>query len=180
MVGTSLSGPWGDKGASFEAYFEYADTYAAQLFARTPLEGPLHSRKLYPGSMYNNVLYLDGFTYRGRPIGYWTDGDSHNLAVSFSLTDVRNRRWYASGNSVHLNITGISGIKTGPYGLYQGQSGNRISSDPEKFAIFTAGTEWPTKFGDVRLEGRYQTDSPSTPGRRVGRTAVEVGLRERF
>lgn len=97
-----------------------------------------------------------------------------------SVTDTHNRRWYGSVNAVHLNITGMSGVATGPYGVFAGTVGNRISPDSEKFAIGTAGVEWPTRFGDVRVETRYQTDSAGTPGRRVGRAQVEVGLRERF
>ncbi|MGI4879183.1 MAG: capsule assembly Wzi family protein [Janthinobacterium lividum] len=180
QIGTTLSGPWGHRGASWQAYVEYADTFAAQLFNGTPLSKAFASEFKYPGSLYNNNLYLDGFTYKGRPIGYWTDGDSHNLVGSLSVTDTRNRRWYASVRSVHLNITGISGVATGPYGLYSGTIGNRISPDPEKFGIGTVGSEWPTRFGDVRIEARYQTDSPGTPGQRVGRAQIEVGLRQRF
>ena len=96
------------------------------------------------------------------------------------MTDSRNRHWYGSVNAVHLNLTGISGVAAGPYGLYTGTIGNRISPDSEKFVIGTAGLEWPTRFSDVRVETRYQTDSPGTPGRRAGRAQIEVGLRERF
>lgn len=180
QIGTTWSGPWGNRGASWQATVEYADTLAAQFFNGTPLEKLLKSRRKYPGSFYNNNLYLDGFTYRGRPIGYWTDADSRNLVGSLSVTDTRNRRWYGSANWVRLNLSGISGVATGPFGLYSGTVGNRISPDTEKFAIVTGGTEWPTRFGDVRLEARYQTDSPGTPGRRDGRMQVEIGLRQRF
>lgn len=177
QIGTTWSGPWGHRGANWQASVEYADTLAAQILSGTPLQS---GGATYPGSFYNNTLYLDGFTYKGRPIGYWTDGDSRNLVASLSVTDTHNRRWYGSVNAVHLNITGISGVATGPYGVYSGTVGNRISPDSEKFAIGTAGVEWPTRFGDVRVETRYQTDSPGTPGRRVGRAQVEFGLRERF
>lgn len=177
QIGTTWSGPWGHRGASWQASLEYADTLAAQLFSGTPLQS---GGATYPGSFYNNSLYLDGFTYKGRPIGYWTDGDSRNLVAALSVTDTRNRRWYASVNAVHLNITGIAGVGTGPFGLYAGTIGNRVSRDPEKFAIGTAGVEWPTRFGDLRVETRYQTDQPGTPGRQVGRVQLEVGLRQRF
>lgn len=177
QIGTTWSGPWGHRGASWQASVEYADTLAAQIFSGTPLQS---GGATYPGSFYNNTLYLDGFTYKGRPIGYWTDGDSRNLVASLSVTDSRNRRWYGSINAVHLNLSGISGVAIGPYGIYSGAAGNRISPDSEKFAIGTAGLEWPTRFGDVRVETRYQTDSPGTPGRRAERVQVEIGLRQRF
>lgn len=180
QLGTTWSGPWGHRGASWQATIEYADTLAAQFFNGTPLEKPFKSRRKYPGSFYNNNLYLDGFTYRGRPIGYWTDGDSRNLVGSLSVTDTKNRRWYGSANWVRLNLTGISGVATGPFGLYTGTVGNRISPDPEKFAVVTGGTEWPTRFGDLRFETRYQSDTPGTPGRRDGQVQVEIGLRQRF
>lgn len=177
QIGTTWSGPWGHRGASWQASLEYADTLAAQIFSGTPLQS---GGTTYPGSFYNDTLYLDGFTYKRRPIGYWIDGDSRNLVMSLSVTDSRNRRWYGSINAVHLNVTGISGVATGPYGLFTGTVGNRVSPDSEKFAISTAGVEWPTRFGDVRVETRYQTDTPGTPARRAGRAQVEVGLRQRF
>ena len=180
QIGATVTGPWGHRGANWQANVEYADTLAAQILSGTPLQS---RGTTYPGSFYNNTLYLDGFTYKGRPIGYWTDGDSRNLVGGLSVTDTRNRRWYGSVRSVHLNITGITGIAgvaTGPYGLYSGALGNRVSPNSEKFAIGTAGVEWPTRFGDVRFEARYQTDSPGTPGRRAGRAQIEVGVRQRF
>ena len=180
QIGTTWSGPWGKRGASWQAYVEYADTFAAQLFNGTPLVSIIPSHLRYPGSLYNNYLYLDGFTYNGRPIGYWTDADSHNLVGSLSVTDTRNRRWYGSVRSIHLNITGISGVASGPYGLYSGTVGNRVSPNSETSVIGTAGVDWPTRFGDVRIEGRYQTDSPDTPGRRAARAQIEIGLRQRF
>jgi hypothetical protein len=34
--------------------------------------------------------------------------------------------------------------------------------------------------GDLRVEGRYQTDSPNTPGVRGDSAAIEVQFRQRF
>ncbi len=183
LIGLHLSGPWGNRGASWVANIEYADTLAAQFFNGTPLEKALSSKKTYIGSMYNNSLYTQGYSYNNLPIGYWTDGDSRNLAFSASVTDTRNRRFYASVRSVHLNLYSIGNppeaIYLNPTTLL-GYYIYRVSANSEKFALLTGGTEWPTRFGDVRVEARYQTDSPNTPGVTKPLAAIEVQLRQRF
>jgi hypothetical protein len=173
LAGLSLAGPLGSKGASFVAGVEYANTEAQALFNGTK----------YPGSAYNNTLYFDGYTYRKRPIGYWTDGDSTNLAFTGSVTDLRNRRWYGSVRAVNLNFTNIGNpprVAAGPDGIPRGEISYRVSANNEKFAILTAGTELPTRYGDIRLEARFQTDSPNTPGYRDQQAAIEVAFRQRF
>lgn len=173
LAGLTLYGPLGSQGASFFAGVEYANTEAQALISGTK----------YPGSAYNNQLYFDGYTYRKRPIGYWTDGDSTNLAFTGSITDLRNRRWYGSVRAVNINFTNIGNpprTATGPDGVPRGEISYRISANNEEFVILTAGTELPTPYGDIRLEARLQTDSPNTPDRRVQQGAIEVAFRQRF
>ncbi len=183
QLGGTFSGPWGTKGASWQFNIEYADTLAVELFNGTPFEKIFKSRRRYPTSLYNNALYTDGFTYRGVPIGYWTDGDSRNLVGAFSLTDTKNRRWYVSARKVDLNLTNLGNPPRAvalPDGTSGGLQSNRVSFDAEKFALLTAGVEWPTAYGDLKVEGRYQTDSPGTPGVRDARAQIEVAYRMRY
>ena len=183
QLGGSFSGPWGTKGASWQFNIEYANTLASELFNGTPFEKIFKSRRKYPTSLYQNYLYTDGFTYRGQPIGYWTDGDSHNLVGAFSLTDTRNRRWYASVRKVDLNLTNLGNpprLATLADGTVTGVQTNHVSFDKERFAMLTGGTEVPTRYGDVKLEVRYMTDAPGTPGRRDPQAQVEVSYRMRY
>jgi len=183
LVGTTWSGPLGSNGSSWTATAEYADTIAASFFNGTPLEDLTGGQNRYETSMYNNGLYYDGYTYRQKPIGYWTDGGSRNLSFAAAVTDRRNRRWYASVRSVHLNIVNIGNPDYFYFitpDLIRGPVSYRVSKNSEKFAIITGGAELPLAFGDVRVEARYQTDSPNTPDRRAGRAAVEVQFRQRF
>jgi hypothetical protein len=171
--GITIFGPLGSRGASYFAGIEYANTEAQALIDGTK----------YPGSAYNNSLYFDGYTYRKRPIGYWTDGDSTNLAFTGSITDLRNRRWYGSVRAVNINFTNVGNpplVVTGPDGIPRAEVSYRISANNEKFAILTGGVELPTPYGDVRLEGRLQTDSPNTPDIRSQQIAIEVAFRQRF
>ncbi|QMW21829.1 capsule assembly Wzi family protein [Sandaracinobacteroides saxicola] len=183
LIGMTLSGPLGRRGASWSFNMEYADTQAASLFNGTPLEKLTGGETVYPGSLYNNSLYFDGFAYNKRPIGYWTDGDSRNLAFNLSVTDTSNRRWFGVVRSVHLNFNNVGNPPfpaTAPDGTVRGLTINRVSANNEKFAMLGAGVEWPTSLGDLRLEGRWQGDSPNTPGRRAPKGAVEAGWRVRF
>lgn len=183
LIGGTLAGPIGGKGASFTTTAEYADTFAAALFNGTPLEKLTGSRRVFPISLYNNSLYTSGYAYRALPIGHWADGDARVLTVSAAVTDTRNRRYYASARSVELNITDLGNPPRTinlPGGFVSPPISYRTSASREKFAMVTAGAELPMRFGDVRIEGRYQTDSPDTPGRREGRGAIEVQFRQRF
>ncbi|WP_416908590.1 MAG: capsule assembly Wzi family protein [Polymorphobacter sp.] len=184
LIGLTLTGAAGSNGASYTTTIEYSDTLAVSLFNDTPLEGPTGGQTTYPGSFYNNSLYTSGYTYRGRPIGHWTAGDSRNLAVHAALTDTRNRRWYGSVRSVHLNVIDLGNPPRAIFPRPDGSPGplisNPVSTSSEKFAILTAGAELPLKIGDVRIETRWQSDNPSTPGQRDPRAAIEVQFRQRF
>jgi hypothetical protein len=182
LIGVTVAGPWGGKGASYTTTLEYSDTLAASLFNGTPLEGLTRGQTTYPTSFYNNSLYTSGFTYRLQPIGHWTDGESKNLAFHAALTDTRNRRWYASARAVHLNRTNLGNPPQiiAVFGRPPVEVVHRISRNAEKFAILTAGAELPTRYGDIRVEARWQSDSPNTLNRRAPRGALEVQLRQRF
>ena len=185
LVGVTLTGPWGGNGATWMANVEYSDTLAASFFNGTPLEAITGGETVYPASAYNNGLYFSGFAYRSLPIGHWTDGDARNLVISGALTDSRNRRWYGSVRSVHLNISNTGNPAwlaafQDPIGPADNVISYRVSANSEKFAILTAGAEVPTRLGDVAVEARYQSDSPNTPDRRAGRLGVEMSLRPRF
>lgn len=184
LIGLTLSGPIGARGGSFTTTLEYSDTLAVSLFNGTPLESLTGGETRYPGSFYNNSLYTSGFTYRGSPIGHWTAGDSRNLVLHAAVTDTLNRRWYASARRVHLNVIDLGNPPSAIFPRPDGSPGpaisNPVSTSSEKFAIRTAGAELPTSFGDLRIETRWQSDSPSTPGERRPRAAIEVQLRQRL
>jgi hypothetical protein len=156
MGGVKLSGPLNSSGSSWEGGFEYSDTLAWEL----------KTGNRYPGVIYNNFIYTNGFTYRGRPIAASIDGDSRLIGFSGAITDTANRRWYGSLRHANLNRTSIN---------RQG-----VSLTPEKIGIATGGIEWPTEFGDLKLEGRYMNNAPNSPGRSPDRAEIELGWRSRF
>jgi hypothetical protein len=182
MVGTTWTGPYGVKGASWQLGLEYANTVASELFQGTSLSSS--GNRIYPWSMYQNTLYYNGFTYNRMPIGYWTDGDSHNYSFSAAITDNNNRRWYGSARHVLLNEFELGNPPIGviyPTGTREGQTQTyHVSANSETFDIFTVGVLLPTSIGDVTLEARGQTDSPNTPGYKDRQAQVEIGYRARF
>lgn len=181
LLGTIWTGPIGSHGASWQFGAEYTNTIASQLFQGTFLKGTGNLQ--YRTSTYNNSLYYSGFTYRSRPIGFWTDGDSTNFVFSAALTDALNRRWYGSVRAADINSTNLGFPPTPvflPGGTRQGTISYRVSGNNEKINIFTGGVLWPTALGDITLEGRFQTDSPNTPGIRDRQAQIEFGYRGRF
>lgn len=165
LGGVALSGPLGKEGMSWNANFEYTDTLGSKLFG---------GRK-YPGSLYNNFIYADGFTYKRKPIGYSLDGDTRTFSLSGAVNDLGNRRWYGSVRSIRLNIPEVAA-----YPGASGPSRNRISANYETIQVATAGVEWPSQFGDIKVEGRLQNDAPNTPGRSKLHPAIELAFRSRF
>ncbi|MGL4541452.1 MAG: capsule assembly Wzi family protein [Polymorphobacter sp.] len=183
MIGMMWSGPLGSEGASWQAGIEYSDTLASQLFAGTFLGSAL-GNTTYPTSAYNNQLYYSGFTYNVKPVGYWTDGDSNNLALSGAITDAQNRRWYGSLRFTNINTSNLG--NPGQPIIYpdppsrEGEIAYRISANAESINFLTGGVLWPTRIGDISLEGRYQSDSPNTPGYADRQAQIEVGYLARF
>lgn len=160
--GIRFAGPVGTRGASYTFGVEITDTLASTFF------GP----KRFPGSMYNNFIYLDGWTYQRRPIGFSLDGDTRMFTVHGSHTDLANRRWYGSFRLIDLNVTAG---QLNPDFLF-----NRVSQSRERITMGTAGVEWPTRFGDLRFEARVQDNAPDTPGRSPLRVQGEFGWISRF
>lgn len=161
-AGGTLSGG-ASNGSVWKLGVEYTDTYAFFL-AEKPSYWTGGNRA--PGSTYNHFIYRDGYTYRGRPIGMSLDGDSRLFSLTASLTDRKNRRFYGAIRHADINVT-----DTERY---------RISKNNEDMWIGEAGVEWPTRWGDVRVEGRLQTDDVNTPGRSPLKGQIELGLRTRF
>ncbi|MCH8685482.1 capsule assembly Wzi family protein [Pedomonas mirosovicensis] len=160
-AGGSLTGGIG-KGSIWRVGVEYSDTYAFFLTEKPAGWVGNHA----PGSTYNHFIYRDGYTYYDRPIGASLDGDSRLFSVTGSLTDDKNRRFYGAVRRANINLTNDARY--------------RISQNNEKMWIGEAGVEWPTRWGDVRVEGRLQTDAPNTPGRSPLKGQIELGLRSRF
>lgn len=163
LAGIALSGPLGKKGASWNANLEVTDTFGAKLFGSGE----------FPVSVYNNFIYTDGFTYKREPIGYSLDGDTRTVAVSGAVNDTRNRRWYGSLRTIDL----FASNKDGRFGI---SNRNRVSGNRETIQVATVGVEWPSQFGDIRVEGRLQNDGPNTPGTSKLTPAIEIAFRSRF
>ena len=157
LGGVTLSGALGSAGNSWRAGFEWTDTLARKF--------PFGSTR-YPGVTYTHFIYTDGYTYRGRPIGFGVGGDARQLSLGLALTDPRDRRIYGALRRADLNRSGINI--------------SAISANPERINIAVGGIELPTAVGDFRLEGRVQDDSPNTPGYTQRKGQVEVAWRARF
>jgi hypothetical protein len=153
LAGATIEGASGDIG--WRVGVEWADTLAIKAFGTTR----------YPGIVYQNFIYTDGFTNRGVPLGHGLGGDARLWSLSGSLTDAAARRFYASARKADLNRTGQSGF---------------VSVNPESIHIGTVGVELPTSFGSIRAEARLQDDIVSSSGRTPYSGQVELSLRHRF
>lgn len=76
--GGRLTGPLGASGATWAIGAEYVDALASNFFGGNK----------FPGSLYNNFIYTDGYTYQRRPIGFSLDGDTRMLSFDGEVTDL--------------------------------------------------------------------------------------------
>ncbi len=165
QIGIAFTGPASRAGAMYRAGFEYTDTQGSLLMS--PLRIGWKTKRLnFEGSVYNNGIYTDGWTFGGRPLGYSLDGDTRAATLHGQLIDTRNRRWYGSLRSIDMNINEFQNY--------------RISRSRERIKLATAGVEWPTRIGDLRFEGRVQHNAPDTPNDSPTRLQGEFSWTTRF
>jgi Capsule assembly protein Wzi len=142
QLGGSLTGP--SKYGTWRIGVEAVDTYARTFAGSNTVSGKVKGfNKRQPGVTALHFIYLDGISFRGRPLGFSLDGDTYLYTATASLTDTENRRWFGSLNRADINVT-----NTPRY---------RVSRTREVIWTAEAGVDWPTRFGDIALEGRYQS-----------------------
>jgi hypothetical protein len=157
QAGASLTG--GSRLGNWRIGAEAVDT-----LGRTFSKGEFNDRQ--PSATFVHFIYTDGFGYRGRPISASLDGDSRLFTLSASLTDTQNRRWYAQARRADINVTNSA--------IY------RVSQNRERLYLGEIGVDMPTRFGDLSLEARGQTDSPNTPGRKDAAVQIELRFKTSF
>jgi hypothetical protein len=165
QIGAGTSGPAGRDGALYDAGVEYVETRGSKFLGR------LFGGATYPGSIYNNFIYRDGWTYGGRPIGHSIDADSRVLTAHAALTDTASRRWHLAVRAIDLNFEESPGF-TG--------TANRVSPNRERIGQIDGGVNMPTAIGDLRLVARLQHNAPNTPDRSPTLVQGEIGWTVRF
>ncbi len=161
LAGTTLTGHDTNFG-TWKFGAEFTDTIARRVFDTTITGGKIRQFR----STYLHFIYLDGTSYRDRPLGFSLDGDARAISLFGSLTDIKNRRWTAAIRRTDINFTSAPQY--------------RISKNLERIWIGEAGVSIPTKWGDLNAAARYQSDRPDTPGRRSPEAQIELGLKTYF
>jgi Capsule assembly protein Wzi len=138
---------------------EAIDTYALRVFDTV-------DKGRQPGSTYLNFVYVDGLSYRGRPMAASVDGDSRLYSVFGSLVSSSN--WRYSGAIRYADIN-----------LFDNQN-YRVSKNREKIWIGEAGLTLPTQYGDFNFKARVQSDGPNTPARKSAKGQIEMGWTMQF
>ncbi len=158
MGGVSLTGH-ADKLGTWRLGVEAVDTYALRVFDTV-------DTGRQPGSTYLNLVYTDGYSYRGKPIGASVDGDSRLYSLFGSLTTDKNWRYSGAVRYADINLFNVPNY--------------RISRTREKIWIGEAKLDLATKFGDVSVAARYQSDRPNTPNERKVQAQFELGWKMSF
>lgn len=105
----------GDGGWPWRAHYEYADTTCS-------VQGPDA-----PDCAYNNGLFfVEGYRFRGRPVGHGLDGDGRMHAVGLMLRDPRGVQWQLLARRLEINRVGavpdeLHTLSQGPLDVWEGQ-----------------------------------------------------------
>ena len=157
MYGGSLFGPFGPNGAQWRLTTEYSDTTSKE----SVFYGPRKTNILYGHHIYKN-----GYRYKGRTIGHSLDTDTRLISITGTLFAANGWSYGLGYHHADINLDN-AGF-------------NIVSVNEEEFHIFEAAVTVLLPLGDIRLELRHQTDSPNTPNRSDGNTALEVNWSKHF
>lgn len=163
LAGGTVSGGLAN-GATWKIGAEGTDTLAVRLFSEA--NNTVFPNGRNPGVTYNHFIYTDGYTYFGKPIGFSLDGDARMFSLTGNYTDVDERRFAFALRRTDINISDDNRY--------------RISQSRERIWIGEAGVDVPTRFGDIGVELRYQTDRPNTPGTSPDQLQAELSWTSRF
>jgi hypothetical protein len=153
LFGTSVSGPWAYDGAQWRVIAEISDTYSS---------GEIWGRYREAHILYNHSVYTDGTRYLGRVLGSSLDCDSLLKTIDGSITDTEGRVYTLKYHHADINRILPSAFH------------NKVSANPEAMDILEASVELPSVYGKINMDLRYQTDTPNTPGRKIGSAQAEV------
>jgi hypothetical protein len=90
LMGAETWGGWGDR--SWRLHVEYADT--ACIFYQSEPQW---------GCAYRNIIYTDGYQYRGRSVGHALDGDSEQIAFGAILVNADGSSWELAAQDSKVN-----------------------------------------------------------------------------
>jgi hypothetical protein len=141
---------WGGIGdASFRAYAEYSDT-ACDFTSSLPEFG----------CAYTNVIYTDGYRYRGRAIGHSIDADGESLALGAVVVDGNGSEWLGRASNIKLNRAGLS-------------VGHTLSDGAARMREISLEHVRSIGWGRLKIGAGY-LDTDLQPG---ARTVLDEGLR---
>ncbi|RME28513.1 MAG: capsule assembly Wzi family protein, partial [Candidatus Zixiibacteriota bacterium] len=116
--------------------------------------------------IYQNSIFTDGPTYRGRILGASLDFNSLLVTGRLMLQFDAGPSWELMVRHADINRPEAGG-SIRPH---------LISANRERINILETRLIWPTeRFGQIRLEAGLADDAPNTPGRSPTKGRVEVG-----
>jgi hypothetical protein len=119
-----------------------------------------------PSTTYVNFVYTDGYNYRGKPIGFSLDGDSRLFSLYGSVAKSNNVRYNSAIRYADINLFDTSNY--------------RISKNREKIWLGEIGVAVPTRFGDIEVHARFQSDTPNTPKQKLSKGQIEMEWKMNF
>lgn len=155
LMGGSLAGYAQGTELSWRLGVEYSDTFTDRFFGESR-----------PNQTFNNFIFTDGYSYRGRTLAHSLDTDSRLFTVGGFVTDRGDREYFLRYRYADINGSGTTK--------------QLVSLNREKINIVEGGVTWPLEFGAITAEVRFMDDRPNTPGISDFDVSIEAGWRIRF
>lgn len=156
LLGASIYGPYGDKGARWRLTAEFSDTVSqlAWLFG-----------KRRNNVIYEHFIYQTGYRFKGRTLGHSLDNDSKLISVVAQYQDYSGWEYTVKYHNAKINVDGV---------------GNNSVSVPKKYLdIFDASIQGDIGFGNLKVTLRHSSDGIPTLGNNGPFTSIGInwGLR---
>ena len=135
LMGASVSGSYGDNGASWLLDFEYSDTASTESW--------IHGRRRY-NLIYGNSIYKSGYHYLGRAIGHSLDTDSELISVGSNFLSSNSWNYSLQYHHVEINTDG-----TGR---------NTVSEEAKNLQILEASAQGDVVLGKIRMGINYTSE----------------------
>lgn len=157
LMGMSLYGPYGEKGANWRLTAEYSNTISKDYW---------FSGQQRFNLIYEHFIYRTGYRFKGRTLGHSLDNDSKLLSIVAEYQDADGWQYILKYHRVKINIDGAGK--------------NPLSLPRKDFSIFEASVLGKLGFGDIKIDLRHASDGLPSLGHTGAFTSVGVNWTVRY
>ncbi|MCF6217052.1 MAG: capsule assembly Wzi family protein [Emcibacter sp.] len=151
LLGVSIYGPYGNKGAKWRITTEFSDTVSRNVW--------LFGKQRF-NLIYRHFIYQTGYRFKGRALGHSLDNDSRLFSIITQYQNSSGWEYIVKYHHVKINIDG---------------TGNNTVSVPKKnMDIFEASIQRDIGFGNFKVGLRHNSDGIPVLGNEGAFSSISI------